>query len=1041
MARLLQTLFAVLDDADAARVVCVEHAQRDRDRQLRADKARLDEEFERLQRRRDEKIANYSQTRDFDIQEAETRYSRRLAEITQLRDESLREADRRHTPRMEELQTEHENQRRRLEQNLQQRLHAAQEAHEAQWNEIATAWRQGVRRISAEVAEINQASQETFPSWDDPAWEDWRPSQTPPAGIRFGEVDIAVEAIPGAAPEDPRLQDAQLSDFSLPALAPFPRRPSLIYKASGAGRDVAVESLQTVMLRMLTALPPGKTRFTIIDPVGLGENFAAFMHLADYDEALVSSRIWTEPEHIEQRLADLTEHLENVIQTYLRNQFETIEEYNRDAGEVAEPFRVLVVANFPTNFSDAAMRRLVSIASSGPRCGVYTLLTVDTKKKTPASFDLKDLEQHANVLRWDGERFVWQDDDFRPFPLRLEAPPAPDRFSLIVRGVGEHAKDANKVEVPFEYIIPEPEAWWTADASKTLDGPLGRAGATKLQHLVLGPGTSQHVLVAGKTGSGKSTLLHVLITSLALRYRPEEVQFYLVDFKKGVEFKTYATHQLPHARVVAVESEREFGLSVLQRLDEELRVRGDAFRRHGVQDLASYRRAAGEPLPRLLLIVDEFQELFVEDDRLAQDASLLLDRLVRQGRAFGIHVLLGSQTLGGAYSLARATLGQMAVRIALECSEADASLILAEGNTAARLLARPGEAIYNDANGRIEGNKPFQVCWLSDESRESYLGRVRDLAKRHDYAPAEPQIVFEGNVPADLAGNHLLQQLLEQPNWPAPARVVYAWMGEPVAIKAPTAAALRRQSGANLLVVGQREESALGVIASSLISLAAQHPADGGNRSASFYVLDGTLPDSEHAGYLASLGESLPHDVHVFGWRDAAEAIGAVADEVDRRIAAGDTEGPAIYLLAYNLGRFRDLRRDENDYSYGGFGDEEQTISVARRFVNILKEGAAFGVHTLVWCDSANALNRVLDRQSLREFELRVLFQMNPDDSSNLIDSPAATNLGPFRALFYSEEQGGLEKFRPYKIADSHWLDSVRKSLAQRCAAQTPDAL
>ena len=129
-------------------------------------------------------------------------------------------------------------------------------------------------------------------------------------------------------------------------------------------------------------------------------------------------------------------------------------------------------------------------------------------------------------------------------------------------------------------------------------------------------------------------------------------------------------------------------------------------------------------MPRILLIVDEFQEFFVEDDKIAQDAALLLDRLVRQGRAFGMHVLLGSQTLGGAYSLARSTLGQMAVRIALQCSETDAHLILSEDNTAARLLTRPGEAIYNDANGLVEGNHPFQVVWLSDSEREDYLRRI-----------------------------------------------------------------------------------------------------------------------------------------------------------------------------------------------------------------------------------------------------------------------------------------------------------------------------
>ena len=135
--------------------------------------------------------------------------------------------------------------------------------------------------------------------------------------------------------------------------------------------------------------------------------------------------------------------------------------------------------------------------------------------------------------------------------------------------------------MPFEFIAPPPDRWWKADSRKGLDVPLGRSGATSRQHLRLGQGTAQHVLIAGKTGSGKSTLLHALITNLALLYSPDEVELYLVDFKKGVEFKAYAAHGLPHARVIAVESEREFGLSVLQRLDAEMKVRGERFRATG----------------------------------------------------------------------------------------------------------------------------------------------------------------------------------------------------------------------------------------------------------------------------------------------------------------------------------------------------------------------------------------------------------------------------------------------------------------------------
>ena len=71
----------------------------------------------------------------------------------------------------------------------------------------------------------------------------------------------------------------------------------------------------------------------------------------------------------------------------------------------------------------------------------------------------------------------------------------------------------------------------------------------------------------------------------------------------------------------------------------------------------------------------------------------------------------------------------MAVRIALHCSEADSQLILDDTNVAARLLTRPGEAIYNDAGGLVEGNSPFQTAWLPDDERADYLEDVCKLAR------------------------------------------------------------------------------------------------------------------------------------------------------------------------------------------------------------------------------------------------------------------------------------------------------------------------
>ena len=834
--------------------------------------------------------------------------------------------------------------------------------------------------------------------------------------------------------------------FSAPAILALPGGKSLILKASGNGKSSGIAGIQSLLLRLLASIPPGKLRFTFIDPVGLGQNAAPFMHLADYDEQLVTGKAWSEPQHIEQRLADLTEHMENVIQQYLRNQHATIEDYNTQAGEIAEAYRVLVVFDFPVNFSETAARRLVSIAQNGPRCGVYAVVLMDTDKPLPYGFNPADLERNAEVIAWQDGRWVWQDEDFRECALELDAPPAAELFNRIVKAFGEAAKAARKVEVPFERIAPPREQWWIGDSRSGIRVPLGPAGARKVQELALGQGTAQHVLVAGKTGSGKSTLLHILITNLALTYSPDEVELYLIDFKKGVEFKAYAAHQLPHARVVAIESEREFGLSVLQGLDAELKRRGDLFRAAGADHIADYRQKTGQTLPRILLLVDEFQEFFTEDDATASQASQILDRLVRQGRAFGLHVLLGSQTLAGAYSLARSTVDQMAVRIALQCSEADSRLILADDNPAARLLSRPGEAIYNAANGMVEGNSRFQVAWLPDDKRDGYLAQVAELATQKAYRPPRSQIVFEGNAPARVEDNRPLHDLLTaSPLLPGegpgvrPSRRVLAWLGDPVAIRDPIAAAFRRQSGSNLLIVGQNDEAALGMMAVALISLAAQLPSRDAGREARgeggaiFYVLDFGAADVPYAGLWDRLAGILPHTVKVGQRRQLPEFIAELAAEVQARLDDERPAAPSRYLFLYGLQRARDLRQEEMGFgSYRSFGEEPAAPNPAQQFTTILREGPDLGIHTLVWCDTMTNLNRSLERRALREFAMRVAFQMSAEDSANLLDSPLASKLGPYRALFYDEEAGQLEKFRPYGPPSAGWLEWVRAQFASQ---------
>src|ERR1043165_1176642 len=494
-------------------------------------------------------------------------------------------------------------------------------------------WKTGLDSVYQELDQIS-ASPEGLP----PIWQrEGEPFAAPmevPGAVRFGRISIDAGSLPGGLSRDPRMKPDRPTTFPLPALLDLSDKVSLLVQSGRGDREDAIAVLRTVMTRLLTSFPPGKVRFTIVDPIGLGRSFAGFMHLADHEPSLVSDRIWTDARHIEQKLTDLTEHMENVIQKYLRNEYATIQEYNQQAGEVAEPYRFLVMADFPANLTENAAKRLWSIITSGPRCGVYTLIAESQDRQVPAYVPLAELERASVRLVKRGDAFVWQDEDFSSWPLVIDPAPDDDALTKLLNVVGALSKDATRVQVPFEVVAPQ-DGIWKSNSADELTVPLGRAGAKKLQYFSLGRGTTQHALIAGRTGSGKSTLLHVLITNLALWYSPDEVEMYLVDFKKGVEFKTYATHHLPHARVIAVESEREFGLSVLKKLDAELTRRGTLFREAGAQDMAGAPRSGGgKILPRVILIVDEFQEFFVEDDKIAQEASLLMDRLVRQiGRA------------------------------------------------------------------------------------------------------------------------------------------------------------------------------------------------------------------------------------------------------------------------------------------------------------------------------------------------------------------------------------------------------------------------
>ncbi len=150
-----------------------------------------------------------------------------------------------------------------------------------------------------------------------------------------------------------------------------------------------------------------------------------------------------------------------------------------------------------------------------------------------------------------------------------------------------------------------------------------------------------HALIAGTTGSGKSELLRTMVVGLAARVSPAHLQFVLVDYKGGATFD--GCRALPHTVGMVTDLDGGLAERALVSLEAELARRERLFRDAGAADLREYRTRGRPPLPRLVVVIDEFATM-------AQDVPGFLPALVgiaQRGRSLGVHLVLATQRPAG----------------------------------------------------------------------------------------------------------------------------------------------------------------------------------------------------------------------------------------------------------------------------------------------------------------------------------------------------------------------------------------------------------
>ncbi|MFG2297770.1 FtsK/SpoIIIE domain-containing protein [Streptomyces sp. NPDC048603] len=223
-----------------------------------------------------------------------------------------------------------------------------------------------------------------------------------------------------------------------------------------------------------------------------------------------------------------------------------------------------------------------------------------------------------------------------------------------------------------------------------------------------------HGLVAGTTGSGKSELLQTIVASLAVANRPDAMTFVLVDYKGGSAFKECV--DLPHTVGMVTDLDAHLVERALTSLSAELKRREHILAAAGAKDIDDYidllRREPGfghEPMPRLLIVIDEFASM-VRD---LPDFVKGLVNIAQRGRSLGIHLILATQRPGGVVSPEiRANTN---LRIALRVTDASESQdVLTSPEASSISKNHPGRAYVRLGQtslvpfqaGRVGGRRP-----------------------------------------------------------------------------------------------------------------------------------------------------------------------------------------------------------------------------------------------------------------------------------------------------------------------------------------------
>lgn len=791
-------------------------------------------------------------------------------------------------------------------------------------------------------------------------------------------------------------------------------RCNLILSWGANGRTQVVSIFQSILLRSLATVIPGKLLLRCFDAKDHGRAFSVFLQNLPTDvsggEAGVNNH------DFDLLVTELEKRIAAVAQKLLNDKTPTLWDYNKATKGELEPYFILTVDNCADLDKDR-LNRVLKIMQNGPQAGVSTILAasnVDSIRKCPGG---EEVLKSSLLLNVSNSGVQLEQGGFRlSREIELDLFPDGAQAANIFSAINKVHKQLADETVPF--VLDPTGQWSTGDCLAGIAVTIGRTKAGEGMRLLFNEDAFTGALVVGSSGQGKSNLLHVIIARLMLTYSAKHLNLCLLDLK-GTEFNIYARSRSPHVKMILSDMSQKLGLAILREFEGELQRRKRLLSGLQKQKLSEYNKSPGvETLPRLVIIIDEFQKLFTNDVGLSREAEAIVTNLLRQGRSYGVHLIMASQNLSP-QTTPRDIKTMFPIKIVLKFNSlSDYATVLEGSDDLDALLTKPGQAMHYAGTGTPT---PFTIPYLPFSELEPILQQVATVLASKGEMPSE-MVFLNGEEDSDIRKNGTLLNTITRGGTEGP---IPLWLGDAFSLSGSASVTLRRQKAANLLIACQDRhlQSAINVVCVSILAVLAHNP------NSRCFVIQSKTPGAE--SLLPLMTAAFPARIQVVA-EDDVNAIHKLAESIKSAARSQPTE--TVLVIFPGIQKFNTLGGDfQNIYNRPVIRTPVPAPTLAESLQVILEQGPTMGFHSIVLTDSPSRL----ERSTLGNFNLRIGFRLTDTDSLSLFQTKDAEALPDGLAVLLDRGEASLgQEFRPYLNIPPDWLEKQISTIKARQVAQ-----